>query len=415
LSAGKRDVASGRGVLCAALAAAFLIRLALAWLSASRFVPGGDEGEYLLFADTLLHGGKFGVHPTAYRLPLYPLLLAAAQGITGIKVPAYLFLNAFLGTAAVALIYFLCRLLVNERAARISLLLSVPNPFLMANAGDILTENLYVPLVLGFLLAVVAAESKEEPSLGRWTLAGALLGLCNLTRPTLLRFGLLLPLLFLVLEKGPGRRARGALLAFAVSLVFLLPWWWRNYEAFGHFIPATTGEGFVWLGCYNDKAFHDPGFYGSWVNYETDIDPSPFRGRAEYDRDRIATEMARDYAGAHLSGIPRTLPWKLFRTFHWYPHVVDRLSPPGTVRRLASAWGFLFSVILVYPMLAWEGWRRLADRRFAAPILLCAYFVLVVLATYGSRRMRVPIEGVMIVIAAAGWDRVTGRFRSIAR
>ncbi|MCL5884162.1 MAG: glycosyltransferase family 39 protein, partial [Deltaproteobacteria bacterium] len=378
-------------------------------------VPLRDEGEYLLLADTLLRDGKFGVVPTSYRMPLYPLLLAAVQGVTGSTVPAYLVMNAFLGTAAVALIYFLCRRVANERAARLSLLLSVPNPFLMANAGDVLTENLFVPLVLAFLLLVTVAESGEGHSRSRWAMAGIFLGLCNLSRPTLLRFGLLLPLFYLFLEKGAGRKVRGALLAFAVSIVLLLPWVFRNYAAFGHFIPGATSEGFVWLGCYNDMAFHRPEYYGSWVNYETNIAPVPYRGQSEYEREKVAAAMARKYAVDHLAEIPRTLPWKIFRTFLWYPHVLDRIRLPEGLRLLPSAWGFLFSFVLVYPLLAWEGWNRRRDRRFAAPAFLCAYFLFVVLATYGSRRMRLPVEGVMIVVAAAGWDRLMERFRSIAR
>jgi hypothetical protein len=244
-------------------------------------------------------------------------------------------------------------------------------------------------------------------------MAGAFLGLCNLTRPTLLRFGLLLTIFYFFLEWKPGPRTRGAVLALAVSVVFLLPWWVRNYEAFGKFIPGTTGEGFVWLGCYNEKAFSNPAFYGSWANYQTDITPTPFLGKNEIERDRIASAMAREYAFTHISSIPRTLPWKLLRAFHWYPLVFDSLNPAGPARRVASVWGFVFSVILVYPLLVWEGWKRVRERPFATPILLCAYFLLVILATYGSRRMRLPIEGVMILFASAGWDRLITKVRSI--
>lgn len=404
---------AARDVLFAGLFVAFLLRLALALASGLKFVPHGDEGEYVLLADTLLRDGKFGVSPTAYRLPLYPMLLAAVQAVSGLTVPAYLVANALLGTGAVALLYLLCRVLGNERAARFSLLLSVPNPFLMANVGDVLTENLYIPLILAFLWAATeAADEKRGNSIRYWASAGVLLGLANLTRPTMLRFVPVLPALYLFLERKGGRRTRGALLAAAVSVVFLLPWWWRNYAAFGHFIPGSTGEGFVWLGCYNDKAFQDPSFYGSWVNYTTDIDDAPFAGKTEYERDRTAKAMAREYAAAHAAQAPRTLPWKLFRTFHWYPHVLDRIFPRGPARRFAAAWGFLFSVVLVYPIFAWEGWRRLRDRRFALPFALCAYFLFVVLATYGSRRLRLPIEGVMLLFASLGWDRATRRVRS---
>jgi 4-amino-4-deoxy-L-arabinose transferase-like glycosyltransferase len=399
--------------LLAACAAAFVLRLALALTSASGFVPQGDEGEYLQFADTLLHEGRFGVPPTAYRLPLYPMLLAAVQGLTGVKVPAYLVLNAFLGTAAVALIYFLCRRLVNVRAARISLFLSVPNPFLMTHSGDVLTENLYVPLVLAFLLtAVSASEDGEGSPWSRWAGAGALLGLCNLTRPTLLLFPFLLPACYLLLERRPGARTRGAVLAMAVTIFFLLPWWGRNCAAFGHFIPGTTGEGFVWLGCYNDKAFHDRAMRGAWVNYNTEIDDRPFQGKTEFERDRIASRIAREYAIAHAGEIPRVLPWKLMRTFHWRPHLVDREWLPGWVRSITPAWGFLFSFVLVFPLMLREGWMRRRERPFAVLLLLSFYFLLVVLATYGSRRMRLPVEGVMIVFAAAGWDRLAGKVHS---
>jgi 4-amino-4-deoxy-L-arabinose transferase-like glycosyltransferase len=383
--------------------------------------PSGDEGGYISLADTLLRDGTFGVYPTAYRLPLYPMLLGAVQGATGMKVPAYLVLNAFLGTAAVLLIYRIASHLAGERAARISLLLSVPNPFLMANTPDVLTENLYIPLVLGFLLALLVAQDdgpgrEGEGAVWRrwlpWAVAGLLLGLCNLTRPSMLRFGILLPFCYLFVERRIGPKVRGAILLLVLSVVLLVPWWVRNAAVFGRFIPGTTGEGFVLLGAYNEKAFTDPAFIGSWVNYETDISPAPFRGRTEYDRDRIASAMAKEYAAAHWTGIPRTLPWRLLRAFYWYPNVVDRFTEAAGTRRLSSIWGFLFTFVLVYPMAATEGVRRLRDRRFLAPFLLVAWFLLVILAAYGSQRMRLPIEGVMIVFAAAGWDRFTGKMRS---
>lgn len=413
---------SGRTILGVALIFSFLFRLFLAVLSAAGFSPRGDEGDYIFWADTLLRDGTFGVHPTAHQMLLYPMLLGAVKGATGVKVPAYLVLNAFLGTVAVLLIYRIALHLAGERAARISLLLSVPNPFLMANTPDVLTENLYIPLVLGFLLALLVAQDDGPPREGAawrrwlpWAVAGLLLGLSNLTRPTLLRFGILIPIAYGVLDKGLGRRARGAILLVAVSAAILLPWWIRNAVVFGHFIPGTTGEGTVFVGVYNEKALNDPSFYGSWVNYGTDISPEPFQGRTEYDRDRTASGMAWKYAAAHWTRIPRTLPWKILRAFHWYPHVIDRLSRDRWARVLAAVWGFLFSVVLVYPAMVMEGWRRLRDRRYALIFLFVGWFLFVILVTYGSRRMRLPIEGVMIVLAAAGWDRLTGKAHSTPR
>ena len=154
------------GYLLAACAAAFVLRLVLAMGSASGMFLRETRGVppvrgYRSF--TTASSASIRPH-TVFRSTPYcwqPCMGDRRQ------VPAYLLLNAFLGTAAVALIYFLCRRLVNEHAARISLLLSVPNPFLMAHSGDILTENLYVPLSSSHsYLGLVAATDERGGSRG---------------------------------------------------------------------------------------------------------------------------------------------------------------------------------------------------------------------------------------------------------
>ena len=66
---------SSRKTLIIILVVAFVLRLA--WLLWARPVPSSDFAQYLDNARDLIMYGSYGYpEPTAYRLPLYPLMLA---------------------------------------------------------------------------------------------------------------------------------------------------------------------------------------------------------------------------------------------------------------------------------------------------------------------------------------------------
>src|SRR5690349_7891319 len=94
-----------RGGLAAVLLMAALARAAV--LAPALVHEPGDPDNYLPLARSLVEGRGFTIkgHPTAYRPPLYPLLLAPVVGVFGPRWPWGLAaLHLALGVGTVALV-----------------------------------------------------------------------------------------------------------------------------------------------------------------------------------------------------------------------------------------------------------------------------------------------------------------------
>jgi Dolichyl-phosphate-mannose-protein mannosyltransferase len=93
--------------------------------------------------------------PSAFRPPGYPYFLAGVYKVAGHRVRAARLAQALLGTAVVALIALLAWRLWDRRVALIAAALAAVYPPLIIVGTALLTESLFIPLVLGALATVV--------------------------------------------------------------------------------------------------------------------------------------------------------------------------------------------------------------------------------------------------------------------
>src|SRR5206468_9363115 len=92
-------------------------------------------------------------HPSAYRPPGYPYLLALVYRIRGDSVGAGQVLSALLGTLAVMLLMLLAERLWDRRVAvAAGLIAAVYLPLIAVQARALLSESLFVPAMLAALL-----------------------------------------------------------------------------------------------------------------------------------------------------------------------------------------------------------------------------------------------------------------------
>lgn len=230
---------------------AFGLRLAAFGLLDRGHHPDIWESETI--AVNLLEGRGF-VYPfigTTYRSyiePLYPGLCAGVYALAGHRAWALGFVQALLGVGLVWLVSVCGRRIVSGHVAVFAALLAALHP------GLIFYTTKFHPFVLdALLLAAVVAVALAVVPQHPWRsvlVVGGLLGLCVLTRPTILAF---LPvLLWWVWTRLPGARrlrlARLAMLLITAALV-VSPWVWRNYRVHNRFILTRSGTGLVfWLG-----------------------------------------------------------------------------------------------------------------------------------------------------------------------
>lgn len=232
------------------------------WVAATHYTPAGDAVDYDRIAGSIADGHGYG--PTviaapgtasAYRPPGYPYLLALVYKLSGNSWTAGRLLGAVLGALAVFALMMLADWLRDRpTAVAAGLIAAVYPPLLDSSAGALLSEALFVPAMLGTLLAAVAYR-RSERRLAWAVAAGVLCGVAALTRGN----GILLLIpLALALWMAPGAARRGRVVALTGAVVVLVlvlaPWTVRNFDALHGFVPISTELG------PTAAAVYDPAF-----------------------------------------------------------------------------------------------------------------------------------------------------------
>lgn len=206
-----------------------------------------DAARYLEAARSFATTGLFsceGSVRTAWLMPGMPVLLAPLM-----RLPVGLWARMFavkvlLAGVSVACIYVLYVVGRRVGGARVGLLaasmltLSLPHVY----AGTIvLSEN---PYMLGLLLmTMLTIRLADAP---RWTtFAWLVAAVCVTVYLKQAALGFLPPaLVYLLVRRYPPRLlVRQAVVGLAVLVLALAPWWVRNYQVFGTFVPFTSFDG----------------------------------------------------------------------------------------------------------------------------------------------------------------------------
>lgn len=202
--------------------------------------PGraGDSWEYLhrtrllvsgradLWTDTRWHAWQTWIRP-----PGYYLFLAWVLGPFGGTPRTVAAVQAGLSGLTAGFVYLLARPLFGRRAALAAGLLAAFYPEAVTTASRVLTEPLYMALLVP-ALALLARVSKR-PRSAPAAAAGVLFGLASLVRSAPLFYVPGAALLLCLAH--PWRRAwRPAAVMVAATVVTVLPWIVRNSKIYGH-------------------------------------------------------------------------------------------------------------------------------------------------------------------------------------
>jgi len=405
-----------------------LIVAALSRFGFSTFVvgldtpPKGDEADYHVIAAHLAQGEGFRTAnegATARRPPAYPVFLSLLHRVAGDAPAAGRIAQGVLGVLVVWLTVRVARAWFGTTAAVWAGWFAALNPFLVFISGYLLTENLYLVFALG-ALAVVPAVDDVCASWRRALLAGVLLGLAALTRPSgvpLLEWTLLAVLLC-ARATWQCRLVSIAIVGVAFVLV-LAPWLVRNHRVVGAPVLTTHG-GITFYQGNNAKVASTPGWRGGVAPLDALPGYPELATMPELERDRAAWQMGREYLRANPGDIPTLVAWKLAR--FW------RLKSDMGLSGIRSGWWFSnqsalgriaasLDVGMVYAVVALSlfvaglivTWRRWRDLLFAYGMILVHTAVAVVF--FGSLRTRIPVEPVICVFAGAALAWLASRHR----
>ena len=412
----------------AVLLLALLVRAGLLVLTPGALTT--DPDGYRRLAENLVEHGTFGAGdvPTAYRPPLYPVLLGACLTMGDWSRVAIGILHLLLGLGTVGLVLLLGRWLgLGNRITALAGLLVAVDPILLSQSTQVMTETPAAFLATAGLAAVV--WTTRRPTVARTLLAAAVLGLGALCRPTLLPFAVLSGMIGVSMSRpaADGVRIPNRFVLAAVFLlgltVTLSPWAIRNQRQFGRPVVTTTHGGYTLL-LANNPEFYAWLHTGKWGDvWWAD------RFNAEWDQRKPHNELEADrlaYAEAHetIRSEPGTFVYaclvRLGRFWSPLPHQIAADESP--LRRFArygvAAW-YIAELLLV---LAWA-YQVVRSAPFSlrpSPFILSALVLVACLTAahtlyWTDMRMRAPLMPVVPLAAAAGWSILDGKIARALR
>jgi 4-amino-4-deoxy-L-arabinose transferase-like glycosyltransferase len=235
------------------LLVAIALRLSLAWWLdhqlQGRFAFGDSES-YWALARCIAHGEPFqfgSADARIFRTPGYPSILATVFLLAGDE-PSPMWgraLGAGLGALAVLGVWWLAGRLFGPRAGLLAGAVAACYPGAVVTSLLVLSEAPFSPFMLAQLGLWI--EAWRSPSRRRAGLlafaAGLAAGAATLMRPSWLLFT---PFALLIGVLAPRQRPRhlGLGLVMVIGLcVAMAPWWIRNAQITGHFVPTTLQLG----------------------------------------------------------------------------------------------------------------------------------------------------------------------------
>jgi 4-amino-4-deoxy-L-arabinose transferase-like glycosyltransferase len=211
-----------------------------------------DSLGYFLPAYDLATGQGFGVG--FRRTPVYPLFLSGVLLALGPSLAGILIVQHLLGGLTAGLTYWLGRVTFGRGVGLAAGLLTAINGALLVGEHYLMSEGLFIPLLLLALLALIrAGRARRWPA---YLLAGALLALTALCRPIAQALYPLVPLALLTLGLGWREAARGTVLVALGVLAVTLPWLARNCLTAGECsTTGVMGQAMLARTAYYDRGF----------------------------------------------------------------------------------------------------------------------------------------------------------------
>jgi hypothetical protein len=411
------------------------IRLAFLVLAGADAPLTGDELAYQQLAENFAAGR--GLYQTnnpffpgqvlyAWQAPLYPLSLGALYRVLGSSVLPGKLYGVIVSTATVYVMLRLARRVGQAeffhdkgqaqdgtRFALVAAYLVALYPGFLTNAHLLLSETLFVFLLLLAFALAAEALARRTPRMWLWILAaGAAWGLATLTRGLTLYFT---PFFALWLgwqlggrdKRGEGQsgevqggRARpgsiGLALLFVIGAVSVVaPWTARNYQQFGQFVVLETKGGVnLWLG----NSPYTPAIFIRDV-WKVGVREPMLRvlPAGEVERDRAAYGLALDFIRAAPLTFLARVPVK-FADFWGFERnladIADATLRGGGWNSAAKIGSDLFAMLVyLFVMVAGTaGWVLAPGGRWK--ILLggfTLYFLFVHLVIFGDGRFHLPL------------------------
>lgn len=367
------------------------------------WLPNSDADQYLRLGRAIANGEGFSLvfpqlemHATAFRPPLYPILLALPSAVFGDDAlwPVRL-LSVVLSLGVVALTVVYTRRIAGDLAAVVAGCAVAVMPSIIANDTVSLTE----PLGLLLLLAILILLDQHRP-----VLVGLAAGALMLTRPNAYLV-MLIAALFLWRWMG----WRKAALCLTCAIAMLVPWSVRNAIQVDTW-RLTTSEGFNLAAIYappaqDRRTFVDPVF-DTWYD-DTDFRVQQF-DEAEWNAalSDLAFETIKDNPGYVLDVVGNNL-LSIFELSPENNKFAERIDGRNLDFRGATL--PVFYAFLLIGLLGLG--TRITDRRMWPALLMVAQFLFLSLLLVAPPRLRTPLDLALCIGVGLAVDSLYGIYR----
>ena len=400
-------------LLLALIVLGFGARLILVVHSGNRvrapWSAGGDSLAYVSLAGNLVTGEGFSYAgmPTAFRPPIYPLVLAGAQVLVGTR---YILFIRIVQLFSAIIAAWLCAgasgRLWGGNAGLMAFACFAASPTLIYLNSEILTESFAVLLTCCFLYLLISVSEGSN-----WV--GAKLGFVT-GLSMLLRFNaVVLPLIagwrLLQTLRGP-RRCKQLAMFFLLLVLLLAPWLIRNLIVFnGDALYSThTGWGLV-LGVYDPQGRGHAQEYArvrehlGWVQEDIETNDA---SRSRFGPEDVLNNHALEVGRRAWDEARWSIPLLIVRKLGYFWLSLDQLSsvsqfslPQQVIRRL----GVLLNWVLLLIGLLGLFKLHKSDPALALTFLLYAIACTAVYVPFAmNTRLRAPsIEPLLCVLAGA--------------
>lgn len=371
-------------------------------------------------------------YPTAFRPPLYPLILSVLLQFGMSPQACVISLHLILGMATCGLTYAVARYWLQPWGSLLASSLVAIDPLLVFQSVQVMTETLATLLGLWILLMWVKTVDRRR-SLGFWW-TGLILGLAILCRPPFLLWapclaGLTVASTLTRSESGKylPTTTRNLVLLTLATLVVVSPWAYRNWRVFGEPRLTTTHGGYTLL-LANNPSFYDAyqrgERLGDWRAETPEFQailqsafPEKVRSSdAELRRDQAYSKAAWDTIQSHPELFASTCLLRLGWFWSPSPHGSLDESRARSILRAGIAllylgeFGFCLIAISRYrqwsPSAKWcfWGWLTLA-------VTLSGLHAIY----WSNMRMRSPLVPVIAILTVVGIHATISHWRRTGR
>ena len=370
-----------------------------------------DDIDYQALAQSLAAGSGFELEgkPTAYRMPGYPLILAATYVLFGDSNLCMKLLQVLADITSCFLIFAIGKKMFSEGVGLLALGIAAFFPIQILYVSHVMTETIFTTVLLFIVWRVLNEQN------GGWIwnalVLGAVIGIAILIRTTAV---VLLPVIYLYRHSSKTRwvpNLREFALMTGMALIVVSPWIVRNYVEF-HRVALTSNSGVnFWMGNHS----------GASGSYSFPTVENPLRSvQDDFERSDLGFALGLEFITSHSSEFAILLGKKFAHFFaadYWlmttieYKPVWRSYPNAATVFAELSGWNiaiihlpFMATLLLgLFGLIFHKGDDSRALFLFAGLILL---WLFVHLFFYAGARYRFPIVPLFILTSAFGFHLI---------